>query len=116
MSQLNKKLEQIKKELITRKQEFEEALAQRSHESSKDTDGKDAGDQALSSTMDTLKRSLQDSEFEEYSRIVQALAKIEEGSYGICVDCQELILEKRLQHYPNAARCLVCQEAYEDQQ
>ena len=114
MVQLNKKLEKVKDELILRRQEFEKVLARRAHEAPDDTTGRDVGDQAVSSTMDNLKRSLQDSEFEEYSRIVQALEKIKDGSYGICVDCEQLILERRLKFYPNATRCLVCQEEFED--
>lgn len=74
----------------------------------------DPGDQALSSTMENLRTSLQDTELKEYNRIVQALEKIEEGTYGICIDCGTEISDKRLSSYPNAARCLKCQEAYED--
>lgn len=114
MNQLSKKLEDVREELLARKKEFEEILTTRSQEEPDDTSGRDAGDQASSSTMSDLRRSLQDSEFQEYNRIVQALEKIKDGSYGICVDCEGLILEKRLKFYPNAERCLSCQEAYED--
>ena len=114
MTQLSKKLEQVQEELLVRKKEFEEHLSTRSQEEPEDSSGRDVGDQASSSTMNDLKRSLQDTEFQEYNRIVQALEKIKDGSYGICVDCEGLILEKRLKFYPNAERCLSCQEAYED--
>jgi DnaK suppressor protein len=113
MVHINKKLEAVRQELLARKQTLDEQLSQRSFESA-DTTGKDPGDQALTSTMENLQRSLQDSEFEEYNRITQALEKIDEGSYGICADCNELIPERRLKFYPNAARCLACQELYED--
>lgn len=112
--ELKEKLEQVREELIARKSEFEELLAMRTQEETADSSGRDAGDQASSSTMSDLNRSLQDSEFQEYNRIVQALEKIKDGSYGICVDCEGLILEKRLKFYPNAERCLSCQEAFED--
>src|SRR5439155_704280 len=110
----SKRLEQVREELLIRKNQFEELLSMRAQEEPDDNSGKDAGDQASSSTMSDLKRSLQDTEFQEYNRIVQALEKIKDGSYGICVDCEGLILEKRLQFYPNAERCLSCQEAFED--
>jgi DnaK suppressor protein len=109
-----KKLEEVRKELVTRKHELDRLLSQRSHENAEPEAGKDIGDQAMSSTLETLNKSLQDSEFEEYNRIVQALTKIDDGTYGICIDCNEPIPERRLKYYPNASRCLACQEAYED--
>ncbi|HEV2916399.1 MAG TPA: TraR/DksA C4-type zinc finger protein [Candidatus Babeliales bacterium] len=115
MATTNNKLDAIKKELLERKQVLDEQLSQRSFTQA-DTTGKDPGDQALSSTMETLQRSLQDTDYEEYNRITQALEKIADGSYGICVDCNEMIQERRLKFYPNAARCLACQELYEDTQ
>jgi DnaK suppressor protein len=111
----DKKLEVIRKELVERKQELDALLAQRTHETTdQEAAGKDAGDQASSSTLEILNKSLQDNEYDEYNRIVHALTKIEDGTYGICIDCNEPIPEKRLKYYPNAARCLVCQEMYED--
>lgn len=111
----DKKLELIRQELLERKRELDALLAQRTHETTdQEAAGKDAGDQALSSTLEILNKSLQDNEYDEYNRIVQALSKIDDGTYGICIDCNEPIQEKRLKYYPNAARCLVCQEMYED--
>ena len=40
-----------------------------------------------------------------------ALQRVEQGDYGICVDCDEDIPEKRLGVVPWAARCIPCQEA-----
>ena len=74
----------------------------------------DPGDQAATSTMEALQVSLQDAEVGEYNRIVDALAKIENGTYGICVDCDNAIAEKRLKSYPNASRCVGCQELFEE--
>jgi DnaK suppressor protein len=110
----DKKLGLIRKELLERKYELDAILAQRTHESNDQEAGKDPGDQALSSTLEILNKSLQDNEYDEYNRIVQALGKIDDGTYGTCIDCNEPIPEKRLKYYPNAARCLVCQEMYED--
>ena len=39
-----------------------------------------------------------------------ALRRIEDGSYGICMDCEEEINLKRLTAVPWAARCIACQE------
>ena len=45
--------------------------------------------------------------------IEAALARIDEGSYGICADCDSEIARPRLKAYPTATRCLACQEKHE---
>lgn len=40
-----------------------------------------------------------------------ALARIHDGSYGICLHCEEEISPKRLAAVPWTAYCLKCQEA-----
>jgi DnaK suppressor protein len=107
-------LEKIKQELIKRKIELEQELKRLSQEPVVDDQVQDPGDQALSSTMEALQSSLQDTELGEYNRIVRALEKIDDGSYGVCLDCGTAILEKRLKSYPDAARCLSCQEILEE--
>lgn len=109
-----KNIEQIKQELLDRKKELEEKLTRMSREKVTDDQVQDPGDQALTSTLESLKLSFQDTEIEEINRIDKALAKIEDDTYGICIDCQEEISEKRLKSYPNAARCLMCQELFEE--
>jgi DnaK suppressor protein len=39
-----------------------------------------------------------------------ALRRIEEGTFGVCMDCEEEINLKRLNAVPWAARCIACQE------
>lgn len=111
---VNKALEAIKHNLQERKRDLEEKLSRMAREKVSDDQVQDPGDQALSSTMEALKLSFQDTEMDEYNRLVQALKKIDDGTYGICADCGGPISDKRLKSYPNAARCLVCQEAYEE--
>ena len=106
-------IEKVKNQLLLRRQELEQDFSK--HETFSDNTVQDPGDQAVSSTMESLHNSLQDTKLQEYRRIVKALRMIEDGTYGICVDCSEAILEKRLKSFPNASRCLGCQEAYEDQ-
>lgn len=106
-------LEKVKQELIERKRELQEELMRLYKEKYSD-EVQDQGDQALSSTMELLSSSLQDSRVEEYNRISRALDMIEDGSYGICVDCYVPISEKRLKSYPDATRCIICQELFEE--
>ncbi len=104
----------IKKQLLERKQELEQELKRLHQEHFSDGQVQDVADQALSSTMENLNSSLQIAKLDEYRRIVMALEMIEEGSYGMCTDCQTPISEKRLKLFPNATRCLACQELYEE--
>ena len=39
-----------------------------------------------------------------------ALGRIEEGSFGVCLQCEEDISPKRLVAVPSTAFCIVCQE------
>jgi DnaK suppressor protein len=47
------------------------------------------------------------------AEINHSLQAISEGSYGICVDCDEPISMKRLETIPWAPRCIRCQEVLE---
>lgn len=40
------------------------------------------------------------------SQVVAALARLDDGSYGTCVDCGRVIPAARLEVRPEAARCL----------
>lgn len=42
--------------------------------------------------------------------VQDALGRIEEGSYGECMDCDEQISTKRLEAIPWARYCIACQE------
>jgi DnaK suppressor protein len=106
-------LDKIKQELLARKKILEEELDRLSKEPVSDNQSQDDGDQAASSTLETLRNSIQNAEYEEFMMIETALRAIEDGRYGICQDCDQDISEKRLKYYPNAQRCLACQEAAE---
>ena len=104
----------IKQQLLERKQELEQEMTRLHTEKFSDDQVQDSGDQALTSTMESLRSSIQDSHIGVFNRILKALEMINEGTYGICVDCQLPISEKRLKLYPDATRCLACQEAFEE--
>ena len=46
---------------------------------------------------------------EREERLKTALAAIDAGTYGVCVDCGEEISEGRLRALPDAIRCVPCQ-------
>jgi len=41
--------------------------------------------------------------------VLDALARLEKGSYGICTDCGKPVPDGRLEVKPEAARCIACQ-------
>ncbi len=43
----------------------------------------------------------------------EAMLRLHEGTYGVCVDCDEGIPDARLRVRPEAARCFECQSARE---
>jgi len=47
---------------------------------------------------------------ERAASLDQALRRIREGTYGICVRCERGIHHERLEALPEAAYCLACQE------
>ncbi len=42
-----------------------------------------------------------------------ALARMRDGSYGECIDCEVAIAPARLEAHPTARRCVKCQDAFE---
>ena len=70
----------------------------------------DALDQTQFATERDLAVSLINHE-SQLARLVQgALRRMQEGSYGVCLACEEPISAKRLQAVPLAELCLGCQE------
>ena len=66
----------------------------------------------ISSTRE-LELALDDRESTELRMVDAALARIEAGTYGLCIDCGVEIPLARLHAAPEAPRCIVCQEKIE---
>jgi len=47
------------------------------------------------------------------AQIDRALARIKDGTYGICVRCAEPIAPERLEAMPEADLCIACKEREE---
>ena len=73
----------------------------------------DSGDQALLDLEREMGISLQEKRNRERQMIDEALVSLEEGTYGICVECGTEISEKRLAVMPFARLCVECQEKIE---
>lgn len=49
-------------------------------------------------------------------KVNEALIRIKDGTYGICVSCKKAIPATRLKAIPHAETCLKCQEKIESKQ
>jgi len=59
-----------------------------------------ADDESLAGVSEVLRREIAD--------IRAALARIEDGSYGVCARCGNEISARRLEALPTATRCIDC--------
>jgi len=73
----------------------------------------DTGDlsQAIANSEIDLSEAIRD--IEEWRGLRNAIRRIEEGHYGVCVDCGVDIPLARLQAQPIAVRCVECQSRAE---
>ena len=104
-----KGLKEYRKELENRQEELRAAIRDR---------GEIAIEQAPDELDATQLSALRDqalSELDRESRLLRevaaALARIDNGSYGICEQCEEEISPKRLKALPWARNCVTCQDA-----
>jgi DnaK suppressor protein len=74
---------------------------------------RDTEDDSFSNLIVDLNLAEIDRDADELRRIDTALARLSEGSYGLCEDCGQRIPEARLEAEPTALRCIRCQEVYE---
>jgi tRNA(adenine34) deaminase len=100
----------IREILFKKRVELQRSSLERSEFSEDTGDVKDVADEAYLVSSQKLQRAIGETDFSEIKMIDQALSRIEEGGYGICIDCNGEISEARLDYYPYAIRCIVCQE------
>lgn len=75
----------------------------------------DQGDQSVADMLADIDAAMVDRQVKEVHDIEAALARIESGEYGECIDCGANIAHNRLLAYPTAKRCIRCQELHEKQ-
>ena len=49
-------------------------------------------------------------ETDYYKHLTKALERIQDGSFGVCAICGNLIPEERMIEVPNATKCVQCKE------
>ena len=73
----------------------------------------DAAESSEADIQDDIEFALIQMKSETLHKIEEALARLEEGTYGNCFECGEEISERRLRALPFAVRCKDCEEARE---
>ncbi len=76
----------------------------------------DEADLANNAISQSVSFSIREKEMVKLRRIDNALARIEEGTYGICIESGEEIEEKRLETQPWAEYCIEVAEEFEREQ
>ena len=100
IAHFTKRLEDRRAELLRRLGRIERDLDE--------TPPQDWEDRASEREGDEVLEDLGTAGLAELRMIDAALARVADGSYGICVNCGEDISEERLEAVPHAARCRHC--------
>ena len=110
-----KELKRFREILEERKKEILENAQRTLHDDmSLDTDDlPDEMDLASSEYLQSFTFRLRGREKTFLSKIDYALAKIDEGTFGVCEECEEAISIKRLEARPETTLCIRCKEDQE---
>jgi DnaK suppressor protein len=100
--------QEIKKVLLTKQQELSSLQVKREDIAIEKTP--EVFDEIQQSADRTLALSSLTRNWETATLVSQALQRIEDGSYGMCEECDEAIGEKRIAAIPWAKYCIRCQE------
>src|SRR5216684_3056678 len=79
-----------------------------------DDGAKESADLSLRDVIEELALKLGERESQMVADIDQALLRLDEGSYGLCIRCGKTIAERRLEAVPTARYDAVCQAAVEE--
>ena len=74
----------------------------------------DAGEESVAALLEGVNLAILEREVAELQDIEAALARIQDGGYGVCVDCGDAIAPERLEADPTPKRCIGCQSRHEN--
>ena len=75
-----------------------------------DMTGKDRADLAYDYEYRAHRTALLNRLEEQADEVDKALKRIEEGTFGVCSNCGDMIMPERLDALPHAAFCIKCQQ------
>jgi DnaK suppressor protein len=101
--------------LLIKKQELAEAYNKNMNygRTTEDEGTQDLADKASNAYTKEFLYSLSNTDREVLQKVDDALFRIANGTFGICVECGEILNKKRLEAVPWASHCLPCQEKVE---
>ena len=110
--------EELKRMLVERQREIMNEVQGkirdvRAEGADKDHEVLDPGETSEVDIQEDIEFALIQMKAETLNKINEALARLEEGSYGYCFECGEEIAQPRLRALPFAVRCKDCEEARE---
>ncbi len=110
-----KEMEKYRRLLQQKKSSLSSDLAKtrNAEEETTEESTQDIADKAVSSYTREFLYSLSDTDRNTLVRIDEALARVEDGTYGSCRNCNQPMSEKRLTAVPWARLCVDCQELSE---
>jgi DnaK suppressor protein len=108
-------LKTMKKQLQAKRKEVMEGVSRAREMGSVETESgaPDIADRATSAFQREFSFSLSENEGKMLRMIDEAIARLENGRFGICIHCEQPIEKQRLQAVPWARYCLACQELYD---
>ena len=110
-----REIKKFKEQLIRLKEELL-SLVRKTTENEKEYPSSEVGDsidQAADSSARELLFELNHGERQRLEAIERALKKIEQGRFGICEKCKDIITKKRLKAVPYARFCIKCKAKME---
>jgi DnaK suppressor protein len=73
----------------------------------------DSADVAFETSSDEMSSQLAELDAQELSQIERALARMKQGAYGVCENCERKITLARLNALPYATLCISCERLME---
>jgi RNA polymerase-binding protein DksA len=117
-SQIDQLVTQLKRDYQTLLSEVREELQNSGNQHRIDILNRepgDSGDESLATSLVDLNLTTLDRHVQAIRDIEATFKRVEDDVYGTCIDCGDEIAFNRLQAYPTAKRCIVCQERREKQ-
>jgi DnaK suppressor protein len=73
----------------------------------------DMFDEIQATSIAKLSAKLSDRDLARLEKLNKSIEKMDNGTFGICEECEEKISEKRLEAIPGVSLCISCAEAAE---
>ncbi|HKC24775.1 MAG TPA: TraR/DksA family transcriptional regulator [Thermoanaerobaculia bacterium] len=104
--------DKVRKRLLQKRDELLQDLVKNREVSDETVDesAQDMADRATSAYTKEFAYSLSENDRKTLVLIDEALARLDAGTYGVCVHCSAPVQEKRIEAVPWARHCLDCQE------